>query len=437
MGLPAPEFTPWVDALTLRSGTVRLPGNFSSAPLEMRSAPNSYNQGPYNQNSYNQDSYNQGAYNPGAPALLNSDSANGSSADPAAGSSPDSSRSAQTGTLAGARNGNGIEKQSALLRPGSQTDWSYAVIERVDTDTMNTTLIPFDLGKLVLEHDATQDLPLQPGDIVTVFSQDDIHQPMDRQTKYVRLEGEFVHPGVYSAAPGETLRALVARAGGLTDKAYLYGSEFTRQSTKAIEQQRLREYADRLEHQMARSAIAASNAGNSAPQPGQLEQVASVSREMILRLRQLRPTGRIVLDLKPASARGDDLPEASLEDGDRLLVPSTPATIQVIGAVLNQNAFLYRDHARVGEYMKLAGGPNRDADRKETFVLRADGSVNSHHKGETLFSSSSFENLHLNPGDTIIVPEKNIGPSALREFLSWSQLFSQVALGAAAIDIIK
>jgi hypothetical protein len=38
-----------------------------------------------------------------------------------------------------------------------------------------------------------------------------------------------------------------------------------------------------------------------------------------------------------------------LEDGDTLMVPSTPATVQVIGAVLNQNqnAFLYRDNARV------------------------------------------------------------------------------------------
>jgi len=121
---------------------------------------------------------------------------------------------------------------------------------------MATSLLPFDLGKLVLSHDASQDLELQPGDIVTVFSQDDIPQPMDRQTKYVRLEGEFAHAGVYSVLPGETLRSLVVRAGGLTDKAYLYGAEFTRKSTQVIERSVLKEYADRLEHQLARSSIA-------------------------------------------------------------------------------------------------------------------------------------------------------------------------------------
>jgi protein involved in polysaccharide export with SLBB domain len=330
-----------------------------------------------------------------------------------------------------------LGRESALLRPAFETDWNYAVIERLDPSTMATSLIPFDLGKLVLDHDASQDLELQPSDIVTVFSQDEISQPIGQQTKYVRLEGEFAHPGVYSAQPGESLRSLAERAGGLTDKAYLYGAEFTRKSTQAIEEQRLKEYADRLEHQLARSSIAMASAGNgSTPQGGQPELAVSLNRELIGRLRQLQPTGRIVLELNPRSAGEKQLPEMSLENGDQLLVPPTPATIQVVGAVLNQNAFLYHEGARAGQYLHLAGGPNRDADRGQSFVLRADGSVTSHGAGQSIFSSG-FENVRLYPGDTIVVPEKNIGPGALREFLSWSQLFSQVALGAAAIDVIK
>jgi protein involved in polysaccharide export with SLBB domain len=344
--------------------------------------------------------------------------------------------SGAAGTLGDLEADSRMGRETALLRPAFQTDWNYAVIERLDTATMATSLIPFDLGKLVLDHDASQDLELQPGDIVTVFSQDDIHQPMDRQTKYVRLEGELAHPGVYSVRPGENLRSLVERAGGLTDKAYLYGAEFTRKSTQAIEEQRLKEYADRLEHQLARSSIAMAAGSGGALQGGQPELAASLNRELIGKLRQLQPTGRIVLELNPRSAGEKQLPETPLEDGDQLLVPPIPATIQVVGAVLNQNAFLYHDDARVGQYLHLAGGPNRDADRKQSFVLRADGSVTGHGAGQSIFSSS-FENVRLYPGDTIVVPEKNIGPGAWHEFLSWSQLFSQVALGAAAIDVIK
>jgi len=399
MGLPAPEFAPSLDSF--------------AAPTEPGGSPD--------------------AVFSAQPEPLPSDD------DPSAAMQKASASrsSGSAGTVGSVVVNQRLGRESALLRPAFETDWNYAVIERLDPSTMATSLIPFDLGKLVLDHDASQDLELQPSDIVTVFSQDEISQPIGQQTKYVRLEGEFAHPGVYSAQPGESLHSLVERAGGLTDKAYLYGAEFTRKSTQAIEEQRLKEYADRLEHQLARSSIAMASAGNgSTPQGGQPELAVSLNRELIGRLRQLQPTGRIVLELNPRSAGEKQLPEMSLENGDQLLVPPTPATIQVVGAVLNQNAFLYHEGARAGQYLHLAGGPNRDADRGQSFVLRADGSVTSHGAGQSIFSSG-FENVRLYPGDTIVVPEKNIGPGALREFLSWSQLFSQVALGAAAIDVIK
>jgi len=394
LGLPAPEFAPAVVPAQPSAQDI------SSQPAQKVSNTNPSNTNPSNTNS-------SGAAN----------------------------------TLAGIEVNIHTGKETALIRPEAQTDWDYAVIERMDTATMSTSLIPFDLGKLVLAHDASQDHELQPGDMVTVFSQDDIHQPMDRQTKYVRLEGEFARAGVYSVLPGETLRSLVERAGGLTDKAYLYGSEFTRKSTQAIEQQRMNEYADRLEHQLARGSIkATSDASGTSPSGGQnggqSAQIASIDRELIARLRQLRPSGRIVLNLHPRSADENELPATPMEDGDMFWVPSMPATIQVIGAVLNQNAFLYRNGARAGNYLHLAGGPNRDADRGQIFILRADGSVTGHNVGQSIFSSG-FNSVRLYPGDTVVVPEKNIGPGAMREFLSWSQMFSQLALGAAAIDVLK
>ena len=423
LGLPAPEFVPSLDALAPQPQT----GRFSTQ--QTGSSPMQQSGGlPVRQTGR--------LPNAVSNALLQQQSSNDYPS-AAMRKLPDTRASAEAGTLGGIEVNNPMGRETALLRPAFETDWNYAVIERLDTATMATSLLPFDLGKLVLSHDASQDLELQPGDIVTVFSQDDIPQPMDRQTKYVRLEGEFAHAGVYSVLPGETLRSLVVRAGGLTDKAYLYGAEFTRKSTQVIEAQRLKEYADRLEHQLARSSIAMSNAASGASQEsGQQGQIASVDRALIERLRQVQPTGRIVLDLNPHSAGENQLPETQLEDGDQLLVPPVPATIQVIGAVLNQNAFLYRSGARVGQYLHMAGGPNRDADHGQIFVLRADGSVTGRSAGQSIFYSG-FQDARLYPGDTIVVPEKNVGPGAMREFLSWTQIFSQLALGAAAIDVIK
>jgi hypothetical protein len=69
-------------------------------------------------------------------------------------------------------------------------------------------------------------------------------------------------------------------------------------------------------------------------------------------------------------------------------------------------------------------------------VIRADGEVVSREVEKGLWGNG-FDNLRLNPGDTLVVPEKTFKPSALRGVLDWSQMFSQFALGAAALSIIQ
>jgi polysaccharide biosynthesis/export protein len=331
-----------------------------------------------------------------------------------------------------------MEKPAAVQSPGAQTNWNQAVIERLDPSTMTTRLIPFHLGKLVLDHDMSQDLDLKPGDVVTIFTQQDIQLPIKEQTIYVELSGEFEHPGIYSASPGETLHSVVARAGGMTDRAYLYGSTFTRKSTQAVEQQQLNEYADRLEHQVERNSLGLVSGASGAAQPGSVsgDQLSSLNREMIARIRRARASGRVVLKISPQSADLKGLPDMRLEDGDRLVVPFVPETIQVIGAVFNPHAFLYNHGARVGEYLHLSGGPNRIADRKRMFVLRADGSVVGHDMGNSMFEDD-FKKLRLYPGDAIVVPEKDVRPSNLNQIMIWSQLASQASLSALEVGTLK
>jgi hypothetical protein len=159
-------------------------------------------------------------------------------------------------------------------------------------------------------------------------------------------------------------------------------------------------------------------------------------RELISKLQQIRANGRMVLEVRPDSAGIGSLPDLPLEDGDRFIVPSVPASVNVVGSVYDQNSFIFQGGRRVGDYLHLAGGPNRDADRKHIFVLRADGSVLSRQATSGVWGNT-FDTVRLNPGDTIIVPEKTFGPSALRGFLEFSQLFSSLAFGAAAIAVIQ
>ncbi len=321
--------------------------------------------------------------------------------------------------------------------PAPDIDWSYAVIERLNPKTLRTTLIPFDLGKLVLDHDQSQNLLLQPGDVVTIFSQGDIHVPLSQQTKFVRLEGEFKHAGIYSVKPGETLRQLVEQAGGLTPHAYLYGSSFTRVSTRVLQQERLDQYVQNLSLEIEQNTLNVASSGLASTQnQATAASAQSNEKQLLARLQQVQATGRIVLDLKPDSAGAAALPNIVLQDGDMFVVPAIPSTVNVVGAVYDQNSFLYSPRRRLGDYLKLAGGEDRDADRRHEFLIRADGSVVSRVDSHTIFGNN-FRSLPIYPGDTIVVPQKLYRPSKLLGVLQYSQLFSQLALGAASINVIK
>lgn len=314
-------------------------------------------------------------------------------------------------------------------------DWSYAVIERQSKENLTTSLVPFNLGKVVLENDASQNLELVPGDVITIFSKADIRVPQEQQTKFVRLEGEFASAGIYSVKPGETLRQLVQRAGGITPQAYLYGSEFTRESTRRVQQQRLDEYVNQISLQATTNAT---NAASKAISPG--DQAAAQLAQgqvqnVISTLRQARATGRIVLELAPNSNSVSDLPDIPLEDGDRFIVPRVPTTVAVNGAVYNQNSFLYDSHRRLGDYIRLAGGANRDADKGRAYVIRAGGSVISKQYSSSL-RGSGFDSLQLYPGDTVVIPLNLDKGKTMRMLVDIAQIAGQLGIAIAAANVV-
>lgn len=314
--------------------------------------------------------------------------------------------------------------------PAPEINWSYAVVERLDAQTLRNSLLPFNLGKLVQDHDANQDLELQPGDVVTILSQADISVPMDERTKYVRLEGEFVGAGIYSVRAGENLADVVRRAGGITNKAYLYGSSFLRESARALQQQRLDEYISTLASDMDREASIRAASSTS----GVIDPNALVAQQSLInRLRQAKATGRVVFEFLPESAGIDAIPNIPLENGDIFRIPSRPNTVSVIGAVYGQNVFMYNQNRRVEDYIDLAGKPNRIADRKHAFIIRADGSIFSRELAQGIWNNH-FNNSRINPGDSIVIPEKLIKPTAIHQLLEYAQVLSSLGIAAAVIN---
>ncbi|MES3025465.1 MAG: SLBB domain-containing protein [Pseudomonadota bacterium] len=320
-----------------------------------------------------------------------------------------------------------------IKRAIAEVNWDYAVIERLNLADLTSTLIPFNLGAVVGGADPAANLLLQPGDVVTIFSKDDIAVPSAKQTKYVRLEGEINQAGVYRPAAGETLRQLAARVGTLTPQAYLYGAEFTRESVRVMQQKKMDEALDRMEREGERSlALRMQNIIN--PEDTQAVLAEAESRKtLIAKLRQVKATGRIVLELD-ADAGARNLPDIQLEDGDRFFVPARPAVVAVLGAVYSENTFLHKTEKRVGDYLAQAGGLTRDADKERMYILRADGSVLSSLQLGWL---SGFEGRRLMPGDTVVVPEQTDKTTWVKNLKDWTQILYQFGLGAAAISVLK
>jgi len=313
-----------------------------------------------------------------------------------------------------------------------EVNWDYAVIERLDRVRLEPQVIPFNLRKAVIDRDPANDLPLEPGDVVTIFSQKDVPSPAEKRFQIVRAEGEVNTPGIYQTHPGETLRDLVTRAGGLSKNAYLFGAEFTRESVRKEQQTRLDEVARRAETELERAAaerLARASAEDTAGAKAQLE----TQRAAIARMRALRPSGRIVLGLQPEASTVQDLPDITLEDGDRIFVPYTYSSVGVFGAVYAQSNLLYRPGDRLGDYLSMAGGPTSSADSGSTYVLRADGSVFARrHVG--LFGS--FNGKVLMPNDAIVVPTDYNPTNWVRELKDWSQIFFNFGLGVAALKVL-
>ena len=334
----------------------------------------------------------------------------------------------------------GTSVTSQIRNMVDQINWDYAVIERLDRNKLSTQLIPFNLGKAVLQKDPAHNLALLPGDVVTILSQSDLLVPVERQSRLVRLEGEVAIPGVYQTLPGETLPQLIKRIGGLTPEAYVFGTELSRESVKKRQQQNLDTLIRRLEAQSQSqqgTTVANRNSTGSADQTAAILQLQQAQlKSQIERLKSFKSNGRMSLELDPRNPSLAALPDLPLEDGDRIMVPSTPGFVAAFGSVNNENMFIYRNGKTVGDVIKSAG-LTEDAEPSQAFVLRADGSIISRNDRSGWFGSN-FESVAMMPGDTLVVPAQMDRESRynaiIRGFKDWTQILANLGLGVAALN---
>lgn len=273
-------------------------------------------------------------------------------------------------------------------------------------------------GKVIERADARTMLA-EAGDIIQVLSEGSIRQPVERQSVVIRIEGEVNKPGNYFVPPNTSLEAVLAQAGGLTRNAFVFGTRVERASVRQQQREGFLEAVDQLEISLAASPLTDSQI-TSGDKSGQL----LAAKAVLDRLRKAEPDGRMVLDIPPTAT---ELPgNFLLENNDRIVIPPTPTTVGVFGAVYRPASFLITSSGtqRIRDYLERAGGPLRSADKSELFVVRANGSVIS-RRNKAL-------NAQVLPGDVIFMPVKTQSSSLFAKLRDISATVFQFGLSAAA-----
>jgi protein involved in polysaccharide export with SLBB domain len=271
---------------------------------------------------------------------------------------------------------------------------------------------------------------LAHGDLLRAFSAVAAALPTQRQAKRVKIEGEVLRPGDYVLPENSSLSDAIRAAGGYTPGAYLFATELMRESVQRTQQENYDRALRDLETDFARASGTQRVA--SAEEASTQQARATGTQRLIERLRLLKPSGRIVLQVAPGTT---ELPDLALEDGDRLYVPPRPSTVGVFGSVFNAATYLHTPERSVGDYLRLAGGPTRGADEGSIFLIRANGNVISTRQtsGGWFRRDSSLDALQAEPGDTIFVPEEMDKTTFLQAAKDWTQILFQFGLGLAGI----
>lgn len=325
-----------------------------------------------------------------------------------------------------------------------EINWDYAVVERINRADLTVSLIPFNLGNVFSNPSGSDNVQLQPGDTVTIFSQQDVAVPMEKRRVFVRVEGEVKVPGVYQMSAGETLQSLLARAGGATADAYFFGTAFYREQVRVEQQTNLERAANKLENQL-RIEQSRNLANSRATTPldaqaaeAQRQAELKIAQENIALFRQMKPTGRIAFGLDPQERSFARLPQLKLENGDRLVIPAKPEFVHIFGSVNAEASPLWSPNSRVDDYIKKAG-LTVDADVENIFIMRTDGSVLARNTSSWGFGG--IGGVIVMPGDSIVVPQKMDRETAWTKFTKgtreWAAIFANFGLGAAAIQVLK
>jgi protein involved in polysaccharide export with SLBB domain len=260
------------------------------------------------------------------------------------------------------------------------------------------------------------------------------------------VKGRVTLPGPYTVHAGERLDSLLQRCGGVLPDAYLPGVVFIRQSVKELQQERLNESRKRIEEDVARLQLMPTSLTNDNESKAATAQAMLGLQRVLAETENQQAQGRIVLHLRSVTQLAQSATDIELEDRDEITVPKRPSSVNVLGQVYSPTAIIYDPALTVRDYFQRAGGPTRGADADHTMVVKVDGSVLTddgvRNGGKArLFPllpvvSGGLMEAHLEPGDTIYVPEKYMFTNNVQYAKDITQIIANSAVSLGTLGLL-
>jgi protein involved in polysaccharide export with SLBB domain len=290
---------------------------------------------------------------------------------------------------------------------------SYSVI---DGDHVETEHRSVPIGRALAGQPDT-DVILKPGDVLTVGQiggWNDIGGA-------INVSGEVLHPGRYGIDRGERLSSILRRAGGFSTEAYPYGALLERAQVREFSAKNRDEMVAKIQEQGVSSGRMESSS------------TARQRQQLVDRVKQFPPSGRMVIHIsEPIEKWQNTSADVEVRPGDSLLIPKKPNFVMVAGQVYSPSAITFSRGKSAGWYLKQSGGPTSVANKKEIFVVRANGTVIGRTSGD--WWSGTVSRTVLQPGDTVFVPDKVAGTGIFKNMGMSMQMLSA---GAVAASVIK
>jgi polysaccharide biosynthesis/export protein len=328
----------------------------------------------------------------------------------------------------------GMRVSDLIRAGGSLEDAAFggqAEITRYEVsngDARQTDLMAIDLAA-IRRGDTTADIELKPYDVLVIKP-----IPMWDQPGSIVLAGEVRYPGKYPIHRGETLKAVLERAGGFTPAASPEGAVYIREELKRREKDLLELLVNRMQSDLASltlesisSSVATSsgNAGNAAASS------IAIGQQLITQLREAKPVGRLVINLdrvwKSPPGSADDV---ELRNGDQLLIPKRNQEVTILGEVQSPTSHVFQAGLTRDDYIAKSGGATQKADKKRIYVVRVNGDVFSGERSGWFRRSQSIE---IHPGDTIVVPLDTERVRALPMWQAITTIIYNLAVALLAI----